>query len=234
MNQTLVGNINNQNVYLINDEKVPYYISVPNEKTATIVINLPDNPDKINTAKNSLTEIPNIIKEMYSKLSREGSAIITPVIDSKIMEQVKLNTDPKCVSFLNQAIGYIINKAYSTLKQNGKEIFKNIKLNDNVTYKIFNNRFQSLYNDRIELVKYDNNVTNINTPQTNIPNIQNIQNEEPTIANTTTIPLDDAYKELEVENPKVKTRTKEPGFVSYVLLGVIVAVLSLIGLYLLL
>ena len=66
MNQTLVGNINNQNVYLINDKKVPYYISVPNEKTATIVINLPDNPDKINTAKNSLTEIPNIIKGVLS------------------------------------------------------------------------------------------------------------------------------------------------------------------------
>ena len=55
------------------------------------------------------------------------------------------------------------------------------------------------------------------------------------LANTTSIALDEAYKEVSSDNNKKNTNTnKEPGFVSYVLLGVIVAVISLIGLYLLL
>ncbi len=234
MNNTLIGNVGNKNIYLVQDEKIPFYIGIPNEQSATIVINLVDNIDTINPTKTALTEIPNKITEIYNKFNYEGVAVVTPVIDGKIMNGVKENIDPQYTSFLNKAIGYLINKAYSELKQNGKEIFKQIKLNNNETYLGFNERFASMYPDRIELVKYDNAPTNNFVNQTNIP-MPTIGPEENTVANTTNIALDDAYKDVEEEPAGDASPTKkEPGFVSYVLLGVIVAVLSLIGLYLLL
>ena len=64
-------------------------------------------------------------------------------------------------------------------------------------------------------------------PRTVIPDSELDTNEN--LANTTTIALDDAYKEIGEEATKT-----EAGFVSYVLLGVVVAVISLVILYMLL
>lgn len=239
MNQTLISNVGNKRVFLISDDKIPYYISIPSEETATIVINLIDNPDIINTAKANMAEIPNKITEIYNNFNQENIAVVTPIIDSAIMNGVKTNADPKYISFLNQAIGHIINKSYMTLKQNGKSVYQKIKLNNNETYSIFNNKFSSMYPDRIELANYKENKANTFATGTNIPTTP-IAPVEETLANTTSISLEDAYKEeneeqsLEQGKERKLERTREPGFVSYVLLGVIVAVLSLIGLYLLL
>ena len=235
MNQTLVSTIGNKNIFLVSDEKIPFYISIPEEQNVSIVINLLDNPDEVNTSKANMAEIPNKVTEINNKFVGEGIAVVTPIIDTQIMTGVKENTNPQYISFLNQSIGYIINKAYDCLKQNGKSLYQQIKLNNNETYRAFNEKFASMYPDRIELGKYDETITNTFVNQSNIP-VTPIAPDNQELANTTNIGLDEAYTEVN-ETPveeKGKTKTKEPGFVSYVLLGVIVAILSLVGLYLLL
>ena len=127
----------------------------------------------------------------------------------------------------------LINKSYSTLKQNGKEVFQQIKLNNNESYKSFNEKFTSMYPERIQLAKYDIAPVNLTNQPTNI-NVATLTPPTEPLANTINIALEDTKEELSQNNKHVKTLKREPGFVSYVLLGVIVAILSLIGLYLLL
>ena len=232
MNQTVIGNVLNKNIYLVSDKNISFYISVPNEDKTSIVINLVDNANAIDISRENANDITSKINEIYSNFNYDNIAVVTPVINDQITQQVK-NNEPRYVSYLNKVLGYLINISYRYLKDNGKEVYAQIKLNNNESYKDFNDTFISLYKDRVELVNYNNiplnrfeNTNEENTKKTN----------EEALANTTTIALDDAYKEIEEEKEDVKrlTKKREPGFVSYVLLGVIVAVISLVMLYLLL
>lgn len=236
MNQALVSNLDNKKIFLVNDEKIPFYISIPDEGELTIAINLLNDPDQINLSKNNnLEEIKNRVEDIYTKYPQNNIAVVTPIIDSAIMNGVKDNTDPKFTAFLHQAIGHIINKSYATLKSNNKGVYQKIKLINNETYKAFNEKFSSMYSARIELTSFDEEPIKKFDTQTNIPQTP-IGPTEEVLANTTSIALDDAYEEDTSDNNdnNATNRNKEPGFVSYVLLGVIVAVISLIGLYLLL
>ena len=239
MNQMVIGNILNRNIYLINDKNISFYISVPNEEKAAIVINLIDNANEIDISNGNAHNVTNKINEIYSKFNYDNIAVVTPVINNQITEQVK-NNAPQYVSYLNKVLGYLINISYRYLKDNGKEVYEQIKLNNNESYKDFNTKFVSMYNNRVELVNYNNppanKIENTNMPIVENTSIEQNENSNEELANTTTIPLDDAYKEIEQEKENVKklTRKREPGFVSYVLLGVIVAVISLVVLYLLL
>ncbi len=232
MNQTVIGNVLNKNIYLISDKNISFYISVPNEDKTAIVINLEDNTDIIDISKGNTNDITSKINGIYSKFNYENIAVVTPIINNQITEQVK-NNNPQYVSYLNKVLGYLINISYRYLKDSGKEVYAQIKLNNNESYKDFNYKFISLYKDRVELVNY-NNIPQNRFENTNEESTQ--QTNEEALANTTTIALDDAYKEIEQEKENVKklTKKREPGFVSYVLLGVIVAVISLVILYLLL
>ena len=235
MNQVLISNLDNKSIFLVNDEKFPFYISIPNENELTITINLVDNPDLINLSKNNNPEeIKNRIEDIYNEYSQNNIAVVTPIINNAIMNEVKKNKDPKFTEYLQKAIAHIINKSYSTLKDNDKGVYKKIKLINNETYKGFNEKFSSIHSDRIELTFFDEEPIKKFDTQTNLPETP-IGPTEEVLANTTSIALDEAYKEVSSDNNKKNTNTnKEPGFVSYVLLGVIVAVISLIGLYLLL
>ncbi|MBQ6495381.1 MAG: hypothetical protein IJI49_05205 [Bacilli bacterium] len=233
MSQDLITNVNNTSVYYINDGQVPFYISIPNAKQVSIVINLIDNPDEINGRKVGLKDITSKITDIYKLFRQDNIAVVTPLIEGAFMDKIKENAEPNYTSYLNKVLGYLINKSYSTLKQNGKEVFQQIKLNNNESYKSFNEKFTSMYPERIQLAKYDIAPVNLTNQPTNI-NVATLTPPTEPLANTINIALEDTKEELSQNNKHVKTLKREPGFVSYVLLGVIVAILSLIGLYLLL
>ena len=241
MSQNFVGSISNKDVYLIDDKYTPYFIGIPKGDKVQIVINLVDDMKGIDISLSSPMVVKNNILDLYNTFGINDSAVVTPVINNGVMDNIK-NDNQDYFAWLNQAMGHLINVVYRNLKDTfGKEVFEQIGLNDNVSYKVFNDKFLSMYSDRVCLVSFNN--ANLSNSLSNNSNndVQSVNMANDNLANTTTISLDDAYKEFENDDnsvvnvkPKSLTKKKEAGFVSYVLLGVVVAVISLVILYMLL
>ena len=114
------------------------------------------------------------------------------------------------------------------------DVDSKIKLYNNDLYGVFNDWFVKRYNGRVELfsnsVAINNNSANkfVNMPQPKVLDSEASKVASDVLDSTTTISVVD---QSSVVKP---TEVKEPGFVSYVLLGVVVAVVSLVILYMLL
>ena len=61
MNKTLVATINNANIYLVNDDKIPFYICIPTTEinSASMLINILNNPNEINPSLNNIEQVKN-------------------------------------------------------------------------------------------------------------------------------------------------------------------------------
>ena len=127
-------------------------------------------------------------------------------------------------------------------------IKNNIKVNSNIyvinndSFNKFTNWFVSRYNNRVEyktileLIKQSDNFSNFNVVET--PNINFIvgKNEPPSIEKTVEMELEtfeNMAKEVEEKSLKMapKREKESAGFVSYVLLGVVAFLTSLILLW---
>ena len=251
MNQTLVAKVNNKNIYLVNNETVPFYICIPTEKNASIVLNLVSNPTEI-SLNNNMQNITNAITNVYSSFTDNNIAVTTPIVDSNLLEQAKLNNNEQIFSYLDKTMSFLINTVYKILSSNNYQVDNVIKLNNNQSYAAFNNWFTNRYNGRVILADY-NKENNIAKDPTLIMDSFKQPAPEPVaqvhVENSTPNPTPTeqqkdpnaaiADKVLDETHPLTTigeeengfSRTKEPGFVSYVLLGVIVAVISLVILY---
>ena len=226
MNKTLILNSEGNDIYLISNDKISFYINIPNNKDINIAINLVDNTNSINMNNTNAEGIKTEISNIYTRLNTTNASIITPVIDNNILEQIKLNNSEKLFTYIDKVISYLINNTYNILTEENINVNSTIKLINNKTYQTFNNWFITKYNGRVELL--DSTIKPNNVFENTIEETP-ITNEEKNIANevleeTNTIDVD-AIKES--GDPK----TRELGFVSYVLLGVVVAVISLVILY---
>lgn len=227
MNQTLVANVNNKNVYLINNNDISFYVCFPNSNKASIVLNLVDNANSI-SMNNNMVNITNEITNIYSKFNYGDIAVVSPVVDSNLLEQVKLNNDGQVFNYLDKIMSYLINTVYKILKDNNIEVDNKIKLNNNKNYSDFNNWFIKRYNERVELVDYSTAPANKFDNVSSTPILDSAASEIANKALEQSQPLTPPdQSEINVSSDSMK----EPGFVSYVLLGVIVAVISLVILY---
>ena len=250
MNQTLVAKVKDKSVYLVNNDTVPFYICIPTEKNASIVLNLVSNPTEINLT-NNMQGITSAITGIYNNFEDNNIAVVTPIIDSNLLEQAKLNNSEQIFSYLDQSMSFLINTVYKILTSNNYQVENIIKLNDNHSYSAFNNWFVNRYNGRVALTKYNKENVIEKDPtlimdsfkqpatepaapvQTPISTPTPPQVEKP---NPNTALADEVLEQTQSlsvgeDNEQGFSRTKEPGFVSYVLLGVIVAVISLVILY---
>ena len=228
MNKTLIASNSSTNIYFIKDEKSSFYISIPtNHDNLSIAINILDNSDNLNPTISSGEQIQEQLNKVYQNF--KDIAAITPIIDSNLTEQLKLNNNEQIFNYTDKIISYLINQSYKLLTSENINVNNIIKLNNNKQYQEFNNWFIKKYNGRVELI--DNNQV-LTPPNIETPNIEE-KTEEQNIAsevleNTNTISVIDDNEDKPAEN------VGGLGFVSYVLLGVIVAVISLIILYMLL
>jgi len=206
-------------IYLIKDTNIQFYLLIPNNNKVTMVLNIIDN---INNEK-----IKNI-NDFNDKV------LVVPVLNNNIINYLKTPA-----SIYNQADNYfsnLINISYKILTHNNIIVEPLVQLNNDLTYKDFNNYFANKFKGRVGLISL--NLFNNVTVQ---PQIINNQIQTPTPAPVKQeMPqnLDDIYNgEISIKEDvqsKNTTNKKEPGFVSYVLLGVMIAILSLIFLYILL
>lgn len=224
MNKTLVASINEQNIYYINDKNVPFYILIPKNNRVSIVLNLVDDVNMIKIENKDISHLSEEIKKIYNKFSFDDIAVVTPIFDSNLLEQIKLNNDGNSFMYLDKFMGYLINTVYSFLKSNNMNVDNIIKFSNNVNYKDFNEWFIKKYGGRVVLVNYVESLDSGSNENNSSGNV--IANEA----------LEGAIDFSSNTNEDINrvNNTKEPGFVSYVLLGVIVAVVSLVILYMLL
>lgn len=247
MNQTLVAKVNNKNIYLVNNETVPFYICIPTEKNVSIVLNLVSKPTEI-SLNNNMQAITNAITNVYSNFEDNNVAVATPIIDSNLLEQAKLNGNEQIFSYLDKTMSFLINTVYKILTSNNYQVDNVIKLNNNQDYKTFNDWFVNRYNGRVVLAKYNKENNTEKDPTLIMDSFKQPETPAPApVPNPTPIPAPQekpdpntaiANEVLEQtqslsigEENEGSSGTKEPGFVSYVLLGVIVAVISLVILY---
>ena len=228
MNQSLVTNVDGKNIYLVNGQNFSFYVGIPsNNSMSSIVLNLVDDVKLIDINSNNMTNLINEITNIYKKFNFNDVAVVTPVIDSNVLEQVKLNNREDIFTYMDKFMGILINSSYKFLKSNSIEVNQIIKYTNNPSYKSFNEWFVKRYNGRVELVDY-------NTVPVN--KFDNIVDNTPISEGASAIANDalDNTSVISTVSDNTSSSSKEPGFVSYVLLGVIVAVISLVALYMLL
>ncbi len=228
MNKNLIANVDNKNVYLISDKKISFYICVPNVSKVNIVLNLVSNTNSINMGVSNISDLTNAVTEIYKSFHFNDIAVVIPVLDSNLIEQIKLNNDQKIFEYTNKVMGYLINTAYGILTSSNINVDSIIKFNSNQDFTAFINWFVAKYNGRVELVDYN---------QAPVNKFENVASPQPEINADSKLASDVLDKTASMDAINTTTsekNVKEPGFVSYVLLGVIVAVVSLVALYMLL
>lgn len=207
MEQKVIVKNENTCIYFMKESNLGFYLLIPNSKHLKITLALFENTDE------------NFVKSIKNNPDK---AIVIPVIHADILKQANI-TGSQSYNYLNQVLTYLINTSYKILSYNRIEVDNQILLNNSKNLENFEQNFIAKYQGRVQSVKLMEEeipqvITPI-TPQIETPLIKpDVDNIIPT-------------EMPEEEKPIPKVESHEPGFVSYVLLGVVVAVLSLVFLY---
>ena len=221
MEQKVILKTNEQCIYLIKETNLAFYLVIPNNRQVSIVLGLFPSVDE------------NIIKSL-PKVS--DKAIVVPVVNSQILDQAN-KMEVNSFKYLDNVLSFLINTSYKLLTYNHLEVNSKILINNHSLYQVFIQKYIEKYQGRVELydlipkqelkpmVTFSNQEIEKNTmsnERINMPNSILEEDVEP-ILNDEAVVTSSETKE-----------DREPGFVSYVLLGVLVAVISLVFLYLML
>ena len=232
MKETLICSLEKHHIYYFNDSNVSFFMLTPyKEYTDTnISIRLKSNYDTYDLTKNSLEVVTNELINYYRNLDNYNITLILPVFYNDVLNRIRVVDDMEIYQKLDRYLGYIFNTAYAFLTKNNIKVNNSIYVINNDSFNKFTNWFVARYNNRIEyktildLVKENGTYSNYNVIET--PNINFVvgKDEEPTIDKTVEM-------ELETFDSFARDVTSS-GFVSYILLGVITFVVSIVLLYL--
>lgn len=227
MSGNFITKINDSNIYLINDKNISYFLSIP------------DNSPRVNIAINIYEGIDsNNVSDVFSLVNRDNLSIISPIFDSSVLNELKNNNQPMFIN-VDKYLSYLINSVYSILKSNNKEVETKIVLINYDIYSEFNKWFKEKYKERVNSVDVNSDtrefqpmdITNMfHREDLGIPAVNTASGNIASNVLDNTQQMDMLNDEQE---GKVRVKTRDLGFVSYVLLGVVVAITSLLLLYLL-
>lgn len=205
----------NRNIFLIEDGKLSFYLLIPNSYVMSITIGLFEN---INDDMIKL--IPN----------HSDKAIVVPVINNQILSRMNVIGSDE-YNYMDKLLSYLINTSYNILSRYQWKIEKEVYLNQNVSFTNFNNAYLEKYKGRIFPV----DLFPKNEVKEEVPAVVNNVLDNNIVNNGGINMPTEVMEESAVQEEFIpKKRVREPGFVSYVLLGVIVAVVSLVFLYMIL
>lgn len=207
-------------IFLIENNNLKYYIVIPMvNKNVKIVLGIIENVNN-----DSIKNIPNLSNEV----------VVVPVFNQGVINYLKEEQQS-----YTQAFNYfssLINNSYGLLIHNKKEVDPTIMINNSADFSNFINSFVSKFSERVQKSDRDLLSSQNNYSYNNQDNSQNLVNNDIPVS-MNAYPNVDVSAETEVSKPMTKTLSRdnrgEPGFVSYVLLGVVIAVMSLIFLYML-
>lgn len=227
MEQRIISKTEEQCIYLFKETNLDFYLIIPNYKQVSIVLGI----------------FPNITEEVIKTLPKEkDKAIVIPVINDQILTNAN-QLEPNSFKYLDNIFSYLINTSYKILTYNQLGVNSKILLNNHSSYDTFNQKYIEKYQGRVELYnliqKTEPKPTinqNIFEPKEPFKPVSQPFQPQPTSSSVDT--LEEAIDPILYDEPVIaspeKREAREPGFVSYVLLGVLVAVMSLVFLYLML
>lgn len=244
MEQKIISQNEEQCIYFIKETNLEFYLIIPNYKQVNIVLGL----------------FPNITESEIKTLPKEkDKALVIPVITDQILTSAN-HLDNTSFKYIDNVLSYLINVSYKILTHNNITVAQKILLNNHSLYTNFNQQYIEKYQNRVELYNLipktetisTNNQNEVTTKTSAEPifkpveppfskptpttNINNNTNQNPT--NTSTDTIEDSIDTILSDEPIItspeKKETHEPGFVSYVLLGVLVAVITLVFIYIIL
>ena len=247
MKETLICSLEKHHIYYFNDSNVSFFMLTPyKEYTDTnISIRLKSNYDTYDLTKNSLEVVTNELINYYKNLDNYNITLILPVFYDDVLNRIRVVDDMEIYQKLDRYLGYIFNTAYAFLTKNNIKVNNSIYVINNDSFNKFTNWFVARYNNRIEyktildLVKENGTYSNYNVIET--PNINFVvgKDEEPTIDKTVEMKLEtfDSFARdvMPTDSGKKTVKNRKDtssGFVSYILLGVITFVVSIVLLYL--
>ena len=215
MEQFEIERKSNRLIYLIKESNIEFYLIIPNNKQVSMVLNIMENINN-DLVKN----IPDLTDKV----------LVIPVLNGNIINYLKSN-----VSVYEQADNYfsnLINTAYKILMHNNLIVQQLVYINNNVLFSNFNNYFVNKFNGRVSLIE-------LNLQPSSVIKKENVEvSSAMTQKQELGSELDNIYNDeivlKEDKSEKDNVNKKEPGFVSYVLLGVLSAVISLVFLYMIL
>jgi len=221
MKNTLYLELNKHNIYLLEDDNISFYISVPKSEvfpSTNISIDLKDTFNKINPNTNDLIYVKDELKNIYEDIDYENITLVIPLFKNNILDMIKNTPSQNLFIYLDKCITYIINNAYIFLTQSKINVNTKIIIINNDKFQEFITWFEGRYQSRIDTKQYAELLGEFTSviPVLNTQAISNIPTEK---------------KE---NNNKIEVNENRGGFISYLLLGIIGIVLTLIILYLLL
>ena len=219
MEQRMVSQESNRFIYNIKDNGLGFYLIIPKSTKVNITLDLIDNLND------------NVVKNIPFD---NGKVYAIPEVDMSVFEKLKANDADSFVA-LDDAYAKIINKTYQILTYNHIEVDRNIYFVEEANYGVFQGWFIKKYGGRVNLIKkevsFPKAVSPINTLNTSFSlgdtaalSAVDIQKSDMALSSVSS---DDTFNNDEIKN----LEGKDFGFVSYVLLGVVVAVVSLVLLY---
>lgn len=129
MNKTKLMSFSNYDLYLVIDNNLTYYISIPKVKMFKniLTISLDSNSDILN---NDINKISESLKSLYEDTNNTNSVLIIPCIEEYSYNKLRneFNEEYKIVA---KYITKIINSAYKILRNLNIELDINIKILDN-------------------------------------------------------------------------------------------------------
>lgn len=240
MKETLICNLEKHNIYYLSDANCSFYIFVPYKEfnETNLCIRLKSNYQSFDLNRNQLQNVTNELINYYKNIDNYNITLILPVFYDDLLLRIRTINDMEIYQKVDRYLGYMFNAAYNFLIKNNIKVNPNIYVINNDSFRTFTNWFVARYKNRIEyksivdLARQSGNFNEYNTLGT--PNINFVvsKNESPKLDKT--IEIEDATFDDYANDRKKPTELKEvsnAGFVSYVLLGVITFVVSLVLLY---
>lgn len=216
MEQKVVLKESNRCIFFLDNGDVSFYILIPRASSLSLAVSIFDNVDE-----KMVKNIPNIADK----------AVIIPIISSDILNAL-VSSNNEVFQRLDGFLAKMINISYKLLNFNRIEVNNKVIIDYVEKFSSFNNWYVLKYNGRVESFDLGIHVSSIVSK----PLFENAAAEPKDINVTlTNFAPEAAFDQNETanRNSNVNETAASPGFVSYVLLGVIVAVISLVILYML-
>ncbi len=160
-----------------------------------------------------LNLIPNVTDDVMKNLKHDGDKVmVVPIVDGDVLDRVKVNNATDFQT-LDGIFSSTINMAYQILSYNHLQVNEVVSFLENSSFESFQTWFIQKYQGRVILIKEKKELDSV-------PPVQEV---------SSVIEENNSLKNQEVVANTNKSGSM--GFVSYVLLGVVVAVLSLVMLY---
>lgn len=228
MEQRKMLELNKHDIYLLSDNNIAFYIGIPKVtefNSVNISIDLKDNFDKININKNDIVYVKDELSNIYQDIDSENITLITPIFYNDILQRIKTEPKEGLFSYLDKCLSYIINNAHKVLVENNIQVNSKIVIVKNDKFANFINWFSARYSSRVDTKQYSELLGDFTSiiPVVNTDNIISVPTEK---VNTDNNLVSGAQTNLK--------ESHSTGFISYVLLGVIGIVITLVILYMLL